>query len=71
MTHARSALYFLPIFTAAFAAAPWDFVQDEQALAKEALALVRAKLKAEKEMKPGDDDSSDSPGGVSSDGPSD
>ena len=70
-THARSAFRFLPIFAAALAAAPWDLVEEEQALAKEALALVRAKLKAEKEKELDDDDSSHSPVGVSSEGSSD
>ena len=42
--------------------------QEEQALAKEALALVTAKLKAEKEKELDDDDSSGSPGGVSNEG---
>ena len=32
------------------AAAPWDAVQEEQAVAKEALALERAKLKEQKEL---------------------
>ena len=49
----------MPIVTAALAAAPWDAVHEEQAVAKEALALVRAKLKEEKELDGDTDSSSD------------